>query len=362
MDFNNHIYRVAYGEIQRNNFTGAKPENLYNNCLQMLGEILSKYVTSYLLALDKKHFSIIFYYSEDMTPSNINSALEGLSIVENYFNVKLKIGIGKTVSEPLHISRSFQEARQAFAISEDNAGIIYYSDELSRQHNAFNMALFKAQLSEGFEEFNGDILYKTLSEIIDLFTSYPKNFLQVIDGASNILYLTISMLPDGENEVNKIFSSYSQGYRALHSLNNTEQVVDWLTILRDGLCKIISEKKAQHKNTLAQNILKYITEHIDERLVLNEIADLFGLSPNYLSTLLKKELNTGFSEYISQKKIAKAKTLLLNPELKIYQVAEMLSFENAFYFSKVFKKIEGISPREYIQNYYSKQNKTMEDN
>ncbi|MGL5436289.1 MAG: AraC family transcriptional regulator [Lachnospiraceae bacterium] len=356
LTFHDQIYQIAYGEIHENPGNHSKLENLLNNSLQMIKEILSKYVSSYLLSLDKKHFCIIFYYPDHDTPPNINFALEGLSIVHNYFNVTLTIGIGNTVSDPLYISQSFQESRQAFALANEKNSVVYYSGNPGKQYTAFNMALFKAQLSEGFEEFNADILYETLTEIIELFSSYPSNFLQVIDGASNILYLTLSLLPDGEKEISQIFADYNNGYRSLHQLNNTEQVINWLITLRDGLCKIIDEKKTLHKNTLILNIQKYMIEHIDERLVLNEIADLFGLSPNYLSTLFKKTCNIGFSEYISQKKIAKAKTMLLNPELKVYQVAEILSFENAFYFSKVFKKIEGISPRNYVQQAYVKQN------
>ncbi|HIT64513.1 MAG TPA: helix-turn-helix transcriptional regulator, partial [Candidatus Ventrimonas merdavium] len=73
------------------------------------------------------------------------------------------------------------------------------------------------------------------------------------------------------------------------------------------------------------------------------------LSPNYLSALFKKTCNIGFTEYITQKKIARAKALLLEQDYKIYEVAERLGFESAFYFSKVFKKVEGISPRDFIQ-------------
>ena len=64
---------------------------------------------------------------------------------------------------------------------------------------------------------------------------------------------------------------------------------------------------------------------------------------------MKKNCQVGFSEYISQAKIAKAKSMLLEQDMKIYEVADRLGFESAFYFSKVFKKVEGISPREYIQ-------------
>jgi len=75
------------------------------------------------------------------------------------------------------------------------------------------------------------------------------------------------------------------------------------------------------------------------------------LTPNYLSALFKKSCSIGFTEYITQKKISRAKALLLEQDYKIYEVADRLGFESAFYFSKVFKKVEGVSPRDYIQSH-----------
>ena len=65
--------------------------------------------------------------------------------------------------------------------------------------------------------------------------------------------------------------------------------------------------------------------------------------------LFKKNCGIGFSEYITQRKISLAKSLLLEEGLKIYEVADQLGFESAFYFSKVFKKVEGMSPRDFLQ-------------
>lgn len=85
---------------------------------------------------------------------------------------------------------------------------------------------------------------------------------------------------------------------------------------------------------------------------LNEVAAVFGISPNYLSQLFGKYNETGFSEYINICKINESKKLLNEEKFKIYEVAEMLGFESAFYFSKVFKKVEGISPTEYLNSKY----------
>ena len=96
------------------------------------------------------------------------------------------------------------------------------------------------------------------------------------------------------------------------------------------------------------NVKKYIHEHVSERLSLNEVAAVFGISPNYLSQLFSKYNDTGFSEYINICKVNASKNLLENGQYKVYEVAEMMGFESAFYFSKVFKKVEGISPTDYV--------------
>lgn len=75
---------------------------------------------------------------------------------------------------------------------------------------------------------------------------------------------------------------------------------------------------------------------------------MFGISPNYLSQLFGKYNELGFSEYINTCKVNEAKRLLDDGNLKVYEVADRLGFESSFYFSKVFKRVEGISPSDYV--------------
>jgi two-component system response regulator YesN len=157
------------------------------------------------------------------------------------------------------------------------------------------------------------------------------------------------MLPEGEAALSEIYSSYPGGYRSIYKQTNSEQVIHWLTVFRDGLMDKLKTKHKNYKNTIVKTVKTYIDEHIEDKLSLNDIASIFGLSPNYLSLLFKKDSDIGFSEYITQKKISRAKVLIASSDLKIYEISDLLGFENAFYFSKVFKKVEGCSPREYIK-------------
>ena len=113
---------------------------------------------------------------------------------------------------------------------------------------------------------------------------------------------------------------------------------------------IVGSNRRSGKDKLIQTIQEYIDNNLNGKVQLNEVAEVFGLSAAYLSVLFKKTTETGFSEYVYTKKIEKAKEMLLSGDMKIYEVADALGFESAYYFSKVFKKVDGHSPREYIQS------------
>lgn len=359
LDFSYRCYLAAHGEVQSKTASSmlhSQQVNLFSSSLQMLKEILGKYIPCHVIVLDMRHFAAIFYFSdlETMDISKIQKAWDNACImVHNYFNVHLTVGIGSGVDDPLLISETYQEARQAFKQAGEKNPITFFRQSTNLSKSSFNIAIFKNALTQAFEEFDIDILYNTLTQIIELFSAHPQCFLQAMDGSCNILYLSMSMLPDGEETISQIFTEYPDGYRSIYQMKNIQQIIQWLTTFRDSLCATLKSKRKTYKEHLINSIQKYIDSHIEERLSLNDVAAVFGLSPNYLSTLFKKTCSIGFSEYITQGKISRAKNLLLEQDMKIYEIAEHLGFESAFYFSKVFKKVEGISPREYIQGHIS---------
>lgn len=356
LDFSYQCCLAAQCEIHESETTvmdDSKLYSLYSSTLQMTKEILVKHLPCHVISLDIKHFAVIFYFPamEDFDNALVVEALENaMDMVHNYFNVWLSIGLGTPAASPLHISDSYQEARQASALCCKETPLVF-SRQVSQDsfRNSFNIAVFRESITKAFDEFDTDVLYDILTEIGELFISNPSKYLQAMDAACSILYLAFSLLPEGASTVSEIFSTYPNGYRSIYRSKNVSQVVEWLFVLRDGCCEILKSKRKTYKDHVITNVQKYIDSHIEEHLSLNEVAAVFGLSPNYLSVLFKKTCNIGFSEYITQKKISRAKALLLEQNLKVYEAAEHLGFESAFYFSKVFKKVEGVSPREFIQ-------------
>lgn len=94
-------------------------------------------------------------------------------------------------------------------------------------------------------------------------------------------------------------------------------------------------------------IVKNALEYIQEKLRLTDVADQVYVSQWHLSKLLNKHTGKTFSDILNSARIDKAKELLKDPSLRIYDVAEMVGFQDLAHFSRVFKKIEGVSANEY---------------
>lgn len=80
---------------------------------------------------------------------------------------------------------------------------------------------------------------------------------------------------------------------------------------------------------------------------LNYIAEIFGKIPGYIGTLFRKENMQGFNEFVTGERIKIAKKLLKDHSLSVQKVGEMCGYYNPKYFSIVFKKAEGLSPKAY---------------
>ena len=129
------------------------------------------------------------------------------------------------------------------------------------------------------------------------------------------------------------------------------------TELNDTIQRAITEWKEQNKaisispvekekNTV-QQIEEYIRLNFREDIKLQDIANRFFLSREYISRKFKQEYQETLIDYVTKVRMEHAKQLLRNPVLKIYEVAEEVGYQNDKYFIKVFKKMEGITPKEF---------------
>ena len=122
-----------------------------------------------------------------------------------------------------------------------------------------------------------------------------------------------------------------------------EMIEEFTNFMNDAKRNIASSKQIVQ-------CIDYIRENIHKSITVSELADYVGLNETYLSKLFKKEVGCSVSEYIRNEKIEEACWLLKYTNKTSIEIATDLSFSSHSYFISVFKKVKGITPKEYRNN------------
>lgn len=106
-------------------------------------------------------------------------------------------------------------------------------------------------------------------------------------------------------------------------------------------------EKSPAYDRMIDNVISDIREHYMEDISLTSLSSKYNISMGHLSKMIKETLQVNFSDYIASLRIQRAKELLRDDSLSIQEIAEIVGYNDYFYFTKVFKKVEGISPSKY---------------
>lgn len=134
----------------------------------------------------------------------------------------------------------------------------------------------------------------------------------------------------------------------LEELSNSRAVDQLIeNALIDFAERVENSKKYKYSKPI--NVCQtYIFNHLYENITLSELANLTGLNPNYLSNLFKKEVGISIKAFIQKTKIDEAKNLLSYSNYSLTEISTLLNFHDQSYFTRIFKQVTGITPKQYI--------------
>lgn len=139
---------------------------------------------------------------------------------------------------------------------------------------------------------------------------------------------------------------------SISSLENIDEISLLAEKSLDKFIHAVQDSRATKNRIVVQDIKKYIRNNFDKSPTLNDIACSVYLSPSYASRIFSENQGITISDYIAKVKLEEAKKMLHNnPDYTVEYISQILGYNDSSYFSKVFRKREGMSPTQYKHSY-----------
>jgi len=156
----------------------------------------------------------------------------------------------------------------------------------------------------------------------------------------------------GGADAETIFAMNYEFFQEIEGIHTVDTLTQWLSLVMNRFTDtVFSFADAKHVDVLYRAILFMKANHM-QKLTLESVAGHVYLSPTYLSRIFKEETGYNFNTYLNMIRIEESKHLLMDNGIELVQISGMVGYEDQSYFSKVFKKLVGISPGKFRQANY----------
>ena len=253
--------------------------------------------------------------------------------VKQYFDRSLSVvftEVFNEINDAAPIYNKFIEKKQIMFYKSNKAFFIASIEDIS-----FNELI--QEVENLFEEnkFNPSIVKIFYSNLVgDIFNSYGSFF-------------------ENNSEVRK----YEYYHYQIENADYLQNIVQMLLEFIEKAINEIRNMRYNNPKAVINQAINFIQHHYDEKISLEDVAQKLNLSKHYLCSAFKKVTGENMSLYINKLRIEKAKSLLLESDNRIQEIFEEVGYSNQQYFSKVFKKVTGVTVTEYKENKMHKSKK-----
>lgn len=318
----------------------AGSENFYSAIKEKVRHMGSGWVG----ALYGRQLPIIVFREEDKSfrSQAISLANEILSIAKkSKLNAEWFIGIGNVCESLDHIRQSYQESLIATMDTLLAVKYRFYSDVPVMGTEVDGLQV-KQQEKEFFDQIRLGQWEQIQFNVMNLILRYENegaNLLQTQQRVLEILWITTRVMREmGIDSDAPFYSFQAQDYRQLRA--------ETVNLLERMKLAYIEHYERVEVDKIHQ-IKQYIIEHSHKDISLDALARKVDLSPIYISKMFKEKLGINYIDFLTECRIEKAKKLLSDPEKSLKEITFEVGYHEPNYFSKVFKKMCGVSPKDY---------------
>lgn len=144
--------------------------------------------------------------------------------------------------------------------------------------------------------------------------------------------------------LDSVSSDFAQKIESSHSIETAQ---DLMRDMINSYCRLVKKHATKHYSSVIQRTITYIDTDLSADLSLRALAAIQKVNPSYLSSLFKRETGETLTEHVNKKRVSHAMQLLQSTKLQISSIAQHCGISDVNYFSKLFKKYTGLTPREF---------------
>ncbi|MGD1819131.1 MAG: response regulator transcription factor [Pleomorphochaeta sp.] len=316
---------------------------IINSTLTYLGKYLGQTVSiDHEIDSDKQ----IILFNINYTDKEIEKKIPTKEELAHRIKLSLKNDIVGFIFNNNIISKSSTKINDIlFAHNFYNLDSISYVSEINNNTNdlSYITVNVEKQLSKVITSNNKEESIKIFNKYLDKKIEQKISPSIIYKDIKTLIYKKHNILSNNLINIDNVLDNLKNCFNFEETKTNLSQLFNYIASNNNSI-----KEKCTNQNII--QTLKIIEENIYCPIYLDEIANKLNISCEHLSRLFKEELNVGFNQYVNKRKLEIAKKLLKQDELKVSEISDKLGFSSPRYFCKVFKKIEGLTTKEYKNN------------
>lgn len=267
----------------------------------------------------------------------------------------VSVGVGSTYQNYTQLPDAYKEARVAlnYRILKRSKTVILY-EELYDMENRTDLITEKEieQLKERIDRFDQEGFHIAVKGIFNRVLSENQLSLPELQKLSlNIVLQGLHNIPTAQLQMNEYFGKNLFTLKSIEKFKTIEQLENWIINMVSSMNELMLKDSVPKKKDVITEAKEYIRQHYNQNMTLNDISKQFFINPYYFSQLFKKKTGMTYQNYLINYRIDRAKKLLAETDLRIYEVCKLVGYSDVNHFNQIFDRSEGMKPSEYRQRY-----------
>jgi two-component system response regulator YesN len=306
---------------------------------------------------------IITYVPCDCDEEEYEQRIQALDIASTVYNkfcssgkAEFYIGIGNRCNSLGNVYKSYEESLKAIGYASESS--IVHINDIPLEHD----------FMEAYSKKDEKLLFKnlTLGETEACLLAFDRIYEWARSEYGDNMLKIVPSLTELVVMLGRFFNDYCTGNGS--NLNSSASINEFLSISDSNtlrtwminrikfICEEIKNVRDTKLSSIISNAMDYIHNNYCKDITLENVSKEVNVSPNYFSKLFKDETGSNFIDYLTMLRIEKAKIMLSDSKYYNKEICYQIGYSDPNYFSRIFKKIVGVTPTEFKSSFTNTNN------